>query len=98
MYQSIPKRVYTTKESAMPRMTVSPSFSAEKKECGAISDTFQMSNSKNMETNHNISKKPAIFKNMETDDMILIGLLLLLLSEEGDNQLLLAVVAFLLFS
>ena len=98
MYQSIPKRVYTTKESAMPRMTVPPSFSAEKKECGATSDILQMCNSQNISTKPNIAKKSSILKTMETDDLLLIGLLLLFISEDSDQQLLIAVVAFLLFS
>ena len=33
MYQSIPKRVYTTKESAMPKMPISKSFSVEHQDC-----------------------------------------------------------------
>ncbi len=98
MYQSIPKRVYTTKESAMPKMAVPPSFFAEKNECGATSDILQMCNSQNISTKPNIVKKSSILKNMETDDLLLIGLLLLFISEDSDQQLLIAVIAFLLFS
>ena len=101
MYQSIPKRVYTTKESAMPKMAVPPSFSAEKNECHTSSDILQMCHSQDITSKpntSNIAKKTSILKNMETDDLLLIGLLLLFISEDSDQQLLIAVIAFLLFS
>ena len=79
MYQSIPKKVYTTQESAMPKMPLSASFSAEEQVCHP------------KKSEHQISKK------IQMDDLLLIGLLLLLISEEGENELLIAVVAFLLF-
>lgn len=82
MYQSIPKRVYTTKESAMPKLPPSATYSSEQKECNPLPK---------------IPKEHGFLKKMETDDLLLIGLLLLLLSEDGDHQLLVAVVAFLLF-
>ena len=86
MYQSIPKRVYTTKESAMPKIPIQRSVSTEQTENYFVSESSKK------------TKIPKLPKNLETDDLLLIGLLLLLLSEEGDNQLLIAVVAFLLFS
>ncbi len=79
MYQSIPKRVYTTQESAMPKMPLSASFSAEEQNC------------------HPTKSETKIANKMQMDDLLLIGLLLLLISEEGENELLIAVVAFLLF-
>ncbi len=85
MYQSIPKRVYTTKESAMPKFPSGIAEPSGEREC-------EMSPKKITE-----KKAPNFFKNLETDDLLLIGLLLLLLSEDTDNQLLIAVVAFLLF-
>lgn len=86
MYQSIPKRVYTTKESAMPKIPIQRSVCADQTENYFVSELSKK------------SKLPKFPKNIETDDLLLIGLLLLLISEEGDNQLLIAVVAFLLFS
>lgn len=86
MYQSIPKRVYTTKESAMPKIPIQRSVCADRTENYFASELPKK------------SKLPKLPKNIETDDLLLIGLLLLLISEEGDNQLLIAVVAFLLFS
>ncbi len=85
MYQSIPKRVYTQKESAMPKFPTSQPFSNDKQEHYAVSKIPK------------IPKIPKISKNLQTDDLLLIGLLILLLSEEGDNELLILVVAFLLF-
>ena len=79
MYQSIPKRVYTTKESAMPKMPISKSFSVEHQDCCPE------------------KSKPNFLKNLKTDDLLLIGLLLLLMTEDGENDLLIAVVALLLF-
>ena len=87
MYQSIPKRVYTTKESAMPKFPSEMGMYTQQKE--QIPVRFQAEQCK--------KKESAFFKNLETDDLLLIGLLLLLLTEDGDNQLLIAVVAFLLF-
>lgn len=92
MYQSIPKRVYTTKENAMPKIPVTTPYFSEDKECNVISKST--SDSKKA----SVKKISENFKKMETDDLLLIGLLLLLLSEEGDNQILIAVLAFLLFS
>lgn len=45
------------------------------------------------------TKKPisSLFSNLELDDLILIGILLILLSEESDDWILIALVAFLLF-
>ena len=85
MYQSIPKRVYTTKESAMPNFSPSTVNLSGQTEC---KPSHQEVSGK---------KTSGVLKNLETDDLLLIGLLLLLLSEDGDNQLLIAVVAFLLF-
>ena len=45
-----------------------------------------------------IKKSPgSIFSNLEIDDLILIGILLILISEESDDWILIALVAFLLF-
>ncbi len=82
MYQSIPKRVYTQKESAMPKLPSSQSFFNEEQNHNKVSKA---------------AKIPKLSKNLQTDDLLLIGLLLLLLSEEGDNDLLILVIAFLLF-
>ena len=89
MYQSIPKRVYTTQESAMPKMPAQTLYSGESRDREKVSALTQT------------SKQSSLFKsvkNLQTDDLLLIGLLLLLISEDGDHQLLIAVVAFLLFS
>ena len=79
MYQSIPKRVYTTQESAMPKMPLSASFSANEKSVSPAQ-----------------TEKKSMW-HMKTDDLLLIGLLLLLISEDAENELLIAVVAMLLF-
>ena len=86
MYQSIPKRVYTTKGSAMPKIPIQRSVSADRSENYFVSESSKK------------SKMPKLPKNLEIDDLLLIGLLLLLISEEGEHQLLIAVVGFLLFS
>lgn len=39
----------------------------------------------------------SIFSNLEMDDIILIGILIILISEESDDWILIALVAFLLF-
>ena len=97
MYQSIPKRVYTQQESAMPKFPISQQFLNEKQGYHSISKT---PNIPNIPKTPNIAKKPKIPKllnELQTDDLLLIGLLILLLSEEGDHELLVLVVAFLLF-
>lgn len=94
MYQSIPKRVYTQKESAMPKIPISQPFSNEKEHRDAVSDISKIPKIPKIPK---ISKLSKISKNLETDDLLLIGLLILLLSEEGDNELLVLAVAFLLF-
>lgn len=48
MYQSIPKKVYTTQESAMPKMPLSASFSA--KEQGCHPEKSQQKIAKKMQT------------------------------------------------
>ena len=40
---------------------------------------------------------PSLFSRLELDDIILIGILLILLSEDSDEWILIALVAFLLF-
>ena len=92
MYQSIPKRVYTSKESAMPKIAVPQSYSAERNECNTVSNISAIPKTAK------VPKIPQLSKKLEGDDLLLIGLLLLLISEDGDNQLLIAVMAFLLFS
>ena len=85
MYQSIPKRIYTTKESAMPKFVSAMCDPSEKQECKAMSKELTG------------KKEIRFLKKLETDDLLLIGLLLLLISEEEDCVLLIAVIAFLLF-
>lgn len=92
MYQSIPKRVYTTQESAMPKMSAANTFSSENRSLKRLSESTANSNQ------HKIPKTSKIPNISEMDDLLLIGLLLLLISEDSDNQLLIAVIAFLLFS
>lgn len=103
MYQSIPKRVYTQQESAMPKFPISQQFLNEKQGYHSISKT---PNIPNIPKTPNIAKIPKIPKTpkipkllneLQTDDLLLIGLLILLLSEEGDHELLVLAVAFLLF-
>ena len=92
MYQSIPKRVYTTKESAMPNMSAANTFSCENRSSQRLSASTADSNQKNFPKLSKLARK------LETDDLLLIGLLILLISEDSDNQLLIAVIAFLFFS
>jgi len=94
MYQSIPKRVYTQKESAMPKLPISQPFFGDKQEHHAVERTPKLPKLPPISKMSKISK---ISKSLQTDDLLLIGLLLLLLSEEGDSELLVLAVASLLF-
>ena len=83
MYQSFPQSFYNGKNNAMP-------IPQQK-----IANASDMAFEKPCETNNNSGGILKIFDNISIDDIIIIGLVILLLTEGNDDWLLIGLLVFL---
>ena len=91
MYQSFPQRHYNRSNSAMPVVKEPP----KKEEC-AVEERREELPCCN---NENKASNPlgTLFGSLELDDLIIIGIILILLMEGTNDILLLAILAVILF-
>ena len=90
MYQSFPQRHYSRSNSAMPIVKEAP----KKEECTVIPEKCE----KPCEADKNTCNPlGTLFGSLELDDLIIIGIILVLLMEGTNDILLLAILGIILF-